>query len=993
MDNDYGAISPKVVGDRAREAVAALRGFAYQIYASALAWTQLDDESLYLEVAEDYAVVARSALEAVQVKDTGASGSTTINSPGVIAAINSFVTLTENNPDRLVRLRYLSTSKIGIERLRDPRFPDGVLSYWKAAAAGTSACAPLKELLLGHPKLEPGTHAFVKARDEESLRVELIERLDWDCGRDGLPDLKEQFERSLVRVARQWNVGSQDARNACCAVVERILITCSDSTTSRLLTSEDLEKLVEESARVSMPTHLAMALIEKAIGQGSGAAWTLAGNVERSADLPWPKVLATRNDLASEVGRIAQRHGVCIITGSTGMGKSTVARLSARHIGCDLQVVDLRDSSPDLLPHRLRSLADLVENESFGGLLLDDINELEDSRVQVAVAKLLRGLRRHRKPVFATSYRSLSLRARAAIGADPECVVNVPDMTEAEVTDLIEQAGGCGRTWGRAVYLGGGGHPQLVQILIENLQAKGWSTAELTSLRLFDSSSGVENEKSHVRARLIRTLPEPLRDMLCRLSLIIGRFERSTAGALADVPPRIALPGEKLDQLVGPWIDQVAADEYRVSPLVADYGAKTLGQESAKAMHFALAHALLRGELSPNRANAILAHGLNGNATAVLVSMANSVLTAKRSIRPFLARELWVLAGLGEREPIYKENLLASCLLRMAQLQLWGDGSYEDRDVNRIWGVLKRELGKLDDDARISAEIMSLCFVLVRQSFTGRISNWVADLARLAVLLVRHSNHPVVERWESGKKFEVLRVAFMAHATAARGTAELLAIFLAMDSLSQEGRGVLIKSLGDDRESIRHLVESAWLKDDKAEEPKWSEVAKVLEQCSALAQNWSFSCLAMNCLVTMAVVYNEYLEDEESAVKALDRAEELDGYASRSRVRESRLLTERGICRESWLWRRHGDRMSASQASRSLTCIVSLRFPSHCRASGSKRRSGSSKQALWQIPWTIRGHGPWPSGSLQITRCRFSALITPRRHYLGLLKPSKYCRN
>ena len=66
-------------GDPAGQAVASLKGYAYQIYASALAWLDLgDDEELYLEVAQDYATAAKEALAAVQVKDTQAN--ITINS-------------------------------------------------------------------------------------------------------------------------------------------------------------------------------------------------------------------------------------------------------------------------------------------------------------------------------------------------------------------------------------------------------------------------------------------------------------------------------------------------------------------------------------------------------------------------------------------------------------------------------------------------------------------------------------------------------------------------------------------------------------------------------------------------------------------------------------------------------------------------------------------------------------------------------------------------
>ena len=56
-------------GDPSRQAVEALGGYAYQLYLSCIAWAQLEpNEILYLEIAEDFAVVARGALQAVQVK-------------------------------------------------------------------------------------------------------------------------------------------------------------------------------------------------------------------------------------------------------------------------------------------------------------------------------------------------------------------------------------------------------------------------------------------------------------------------------------------------------------------------------------------------------------------------------------------------------------------------------------------------------------------------------------------------------------------------------------------------------------------------------------------------------------------------------------------------------------------------------------------------------------------------------------------------------------
>ena len=88
--------------DKAREAVDALNGYVYQIYQSALAWIELEpEEFLFLEVAEDYAVVTVDALNAVQVK--GTAHNVTINSDDIIASIDSFVDLRRKNPELEVK--------------------------------------------------------------------------------------------------------------------------------------------------------------------------------------------------------------------------------------------------------------------------------------------------------------------------------------------------------------------------------------------------------------------------------------------------------------------------------------------------------------------------------------------------------------------------------------------------------------------------------------------------------------------------------------------------------------------------------------------------------------------------------------------------------------------------------------------------------------------------------------------------------------------------
>lgn len=160
----------QVDGDVARQALASLRGYAYQLYASALAWIALaPDETLHLEVAEDYAVSARERLDAAQIKDAPASGKLTLRHPDVITAIDSYVDLVARNPGRVVQLHLLSTAQIGMERALADRPSDlPGLDYWRRAASG-AAVKPLRQILLSLKLAEP-TLAFISSRDDDALR-------------------------------------------------------------------------------------------------------------------------------------------------------------------------------------------------------------------------------------------------------------------------------------------------------------------------------------------------------------------------------------------------------------------------------------------------------------------------------------------------------------------------------------------------------------------------------------------------------------------------------------------------------------------------------------------------------------------------------------------------------------------------------------------------------------------------------------------------------
>ncbi len=182
-------------GDPSREAIDSLRGYVYQIYQSALAWIELkDDELLYLEVAEDFAIVAEEALEAVQVKKT--TRQVTINSEDIIASIDSFVELQEKNPSLKITLRHLTTSTIGKEQKREHRVGDTptLLAWRNLAKAGD-----LSDLrrVLDESKLTKKSKDFIKELDDEDLRKRFLKRIHFDCGAPESSLLERQINSQI----------------------------------------------------------------------------------------------------------------------------------------------------------------------------------------------------------------------------------------------------------------------------------------------------------------------------------------------------------------------------------------------------------------------------------------------------------------------------------------------------------------------------------------------------------------------------------------------------------------------------------------------------------------------------------------------------------------------------------------------------------------------------------------------------------------------------
>jgi hypothetical protein len=376
---------------------------------------------------------------------------------------------------------------------------------------------------------------------------------------------------------------------------------------------------------------------------------------------------------------------------------------------------------------------------------------------------------------------------------------------------------------------------------------------------------------------MLAALPEEARNLLYRLSLVIGRFDRPLALKIAEAPPPIQRAGELLDSLIGSWLEVVGKDSFRVSPLAANAGQGMLTAEAQQAIHGAIAIEMLaKRRIDATDANGILMHALLGKEVHSLFRLAYSVLTAEAKAAELLREHFFMLPMLRTDQPIFADNRTVSVMLRLAQFKLVASKE-EPKDTAACVDALLREAGEEPNSAlRGMFESVALASILNTIGIASLVPNWVELLRHFRTLV---EANPVLEDLHKGteKASQELGRTFygmifsigIGHLQSVKRLEE---IFGDLDGLSDAERALWLEAFEIHPADFSILVNPAWVAEARRNELNPADAAERYKRMAVLAQKWKFRALAIQCHAARAVMFDEYMNDEDGALAALDKA-------------------------------------------------------------------------------------------------------------------------
>ena len=592
--------------------------------------------------------------------------------------------------------------------------------------------------------------------------------------------------------------------------------------------------------------------------------------------------VAPRPDLLASIQAKFQSEGIAVIHGGAGRGKTTLAKLTANAINGSWFWLNFTNRKPPQVVQHLQQLAIAVNDQSSQvNIVLDDLN-LQPQQLreyEEVLGVVVYRVRERGAKLLITSQHKLPNNLIRRLDVSSSVVIHVPDFTIPEIEQFAQQLG-CpaddAKNWAQLIQLHTSGHPRLVHARLARLREENWKQDLIESI--LQTPQELVEEREEAR-QLLRDLPEDQREFLYRLSLMLAEFRRDYALNIAEIPESIPHPGDIFSQLLGPWIDPVDETYYTISPLLTNAAKQVWSESEINQLHFQVATAILKtGNLTTIEARAVFFHSMFGQNRIGFIAVIQALRAVPEENWKELSQEFsWLIhvkTDIPER--FFPGDALVNYLFQSLQyriaveaepefapkiLEIWDKETkphepHQSYLLNRLMlatqalrynqvslpvkqmvGYLKEIIDITDSDKTVQE---------VYGNFTGQFAGYQTDTASFfsflfSLLLMRSPIYPPF----------------------------LSDLIDALDELQPKIRTLLLADFEDDSVDSRLLIDSVWWSEANLEKPDWTRCLQVFDKVIERTIAWGYPHIAAASARGKAIIYDEYLNDPDTAHKFL----------------------------------------------------------------------------------------------------------------------------
>jgi tetratricopeptide (TPR) repeat protein len=871
-----------------------IRGYAFQCWLTADAWLRLQGEDrLYVECAEDFAVISIKNADIGQAKALATPIS--LRSADVIEAINHLWEFQQQGFPGELHFSFLTTAQVAIEK-GDPFSGTGGLALWqKTAGDGDERNAErLRQFLATDKsvaeKLAPKVLAYIQTNSTKNFLEKMVTPMVWDTGHADEIGVREAVEGRLAEMAeKEFGASPMNAGNMADTLFTAA-ITAAESKLKVALTREGL--LTKMRAHLAPQAMAVIAARQQEILGGLIAAGSgIMPQWISSEALPPIQPAADFSSRTETVASLQKRVGSClfvVVTGSTGMGKTTLAQLFSTAAGGAWLQFRAKDDVVRAMRGVQACMAIIDQRVSSLGLIIDD---LPWDKLDGGASTALRGLafiaRRRGARVIFTNQRPPTARELATAGMSDACVYSAPALSRGEIGEIALRLGcqdkALAAAW--AVFVAGqtSGHPQLVHAHLIGLRARNWP--RLSEAELEATGKDVQDERARRQILLADLQPSEV-ELLQRLTVFVTSFRRDHALGISQRMKPISNAGAAFERLRGPWIEPVTSDYYQLSPLLGKSLLEGLSEKRTKAIHTAAVKTVIGcPPVQATDVSSVLLNAIEGgdssDASGIMCRLMMAPIEHATAVRHMLA---WVIFIKTDGSPVFPDWPGVDFLFRLLQFDVASElnpkhcmeflahcdaiiaNTTDGEGANALRGLLAFSLVKIDTPVVPIARLFWCAAVLKADVAFLESGGRKLDLdSAFSPMFQAESREDQVEVFVATRI-----IGDKANADRLRSLLETL------EQASEEERSQYLRMISRLKGGVFLAFDRLWLDEEKKTTRTWEPLLDLFERFLARALEWKSDLFASAAARAIAIIRHEYLDDSAGATKALESIAPVD---------------------------------------------------------------------------------------------------------------------